>query len=182
MSEKPPTQIAPSLDDPERQGCWTLYLAGWRAADIEKETGIPASNVRKWVMRYRWAAQKAEIDRARDKLHPPESHPLVKAVASNPKDEMRERYLKNTGQIALEDAEHWANEMNPDERLAAATSIVSLNKMHRETHEIATVEPDARANSHITLSFLNNPIVRELLPHEMKEANVKEITDAQPTE
>lgn len=173
--QKPATEEAPSLSDPEKQGVYDLYLAGWGAAEIEKKTGILSNVIRKWVLRGNWNAQRERINAARDELHPASERPMIKMVESNPKGAVREQYLKNTGAIAAKDAEFWEKKMCPEERLAAAQSIAALNKMHRESLEIASVDGESKGNTLISLSFLTNPVVRELTA-----AEVKEITHAEP--
>lgn len=173
--QKPATEEAPSLSEPEKRNVWEMYMAGWGAAEIEKETGVLSNVIRKWVFREGWTAQRDRINQMHDKLHPAAQQPIIKAVAKNPKGEMREQYLKNTGKIAVEDAKHWAEELDPMLRLAAAPAIVALDKMHRSSLEIDSENESKGGNTLISLSFLTNPVVRELTA-----AEVKEITHAEP--
>lgn len=178
MVEKDASHIAPSLADPEKIGAWTMFIAGWKPCEIEAETGIPQGRIRLWAHREKWTEQKAKIEALRDKKHPAVEQPIARAVAKNPKGEMREKYLKNTGVVAMKTSEHWAS-MEPEELLAAASQVATLDKMNRGTLEI-DAEDNTKGNTFMNLTFLTNAdqpgMVRLLEPDK-----VKEITDAEPT-
>lgn len=176
MIDKDPACETPSLSDPEKHGVWEMYMAGWSAADIEAETGVLSNNIRKWAHREKWNDQRDRIQKLHDKAHPAASLPMVKAVAKNPKGEMREQYLKNTGVVAIKTSQHWA-EMEPEELLACAQQVVALDKMNRGTLEI-DAEDNSRGNALINLTFLANADQPGMVI-ELEPSKVKEITDAE---
>ena len=76
------TDIPPNLHDPEKDEVRAMYIMGWTAAEIEKETGMRADRIRKLVEREGWADLKRKCEEAYAKKHPIENRPLIKAVVN----------------------------------------------------------------------------------------------------
>lgn len=146
---------ANSFQDREYRECFLLYTMGWRPVEIEEECGISADKINHWVMRDKWKAQKEAAEQAEIRKHPPSQSPILKAVASARKEELRQKFLEDMGVIAAEDAGHW-KQLDPQERLVVAPAITSLAGVHRKTLELDKEEENDE-RGHISLSFLCNP-------------------------
>jgi len=152
---KPPGK-APDPNDIEKTQVYELYLMGWKASEIEKETGIDAKKIINWTFKDRWGERKEYYDALKSKKNPEAGQPIVKAVITANRDERRREFLEHTGVMAAVDAKHWS-EMTPDERLAAAPSMVPLNKMHRDNLDLnGDADSGHGKGSLVNLTFLTN--------------------------
>lgn len=159
----------PPIGDAAENGCFSLYIAGWKPSEIEQEAGVNGNTLRSWIMRGKWAEKKADIDALRLKRNPPLSQPLIRAVVKADKGALREKYLELAGVAALENMEHISTKMKPAERLESATNIAAIGKHDRD--QLGLSKDDASSErSLISLTFLTNPGVRIL-----DETKVKEI-------
>jgi hypothetical protein len=173
MAKKPPvdpTQIEPSLADPEKHQCFLLYLVGFGAAEIEQRTGVRADRIRKWSERDGWPTQREHYENLLREKNPTVQQPIVQSVVRAAKGERKKEYLEKSGQIAIDDVAFWTG-LPPEMRLAAADKIAAANKMHRDNLGL-NEEAEAGTHSHISLHFLtqadNEGMVR-LLPEKVKE-------------
>jgi hypothetical protein len=151
----------PDPNDLVKTEVYQLYMQGWKPADLEAETGIPAKKIGNWVFSDRWVEQKEYYDRKNSKLRPPvNERPIIKGVVSANRDQRRKDFLEHTGQMAVADAKHWSS-MDPQERLVVASEIAALNKVARDNLDL-NKEEASNERGHISLSWLTNPVFKTI--------------------
>lgn len=165
----------PVIGNPKQADCLAMFIAGWKLADISKESGVDYDTLKSWVFRYGWAEQKRKVESHRQKIDPIEEHPLVKAAMKNPKGEMREQFLQNTGVMAVQDSEHW-KDMNPEDRLEVAPAIKALHDVHAKTFNIGK-EEESGERGHINLLTFLNIADQPGMVRIIDDSKVREIVD-----
>lgn len=145
----------PAIDETEKHAAYALYMGGFDAGEIvAKLEGLNVNTLKSWISQDGWFKKREAINAARREKNPPEKSPMVKVFAPDKKDENVKIFKEKTGQIAKEDAEHWA-ELTPDARIEVAPNIAALNKMHRSNLDLDAETPGQQG--HISLTFLGNP-------------------------
>lgn len=155
-TREPPSILQPdiSVTDREYRECFALYCMGWGAAEIEARCDVRADKIRQWTCRDGWKEQKEAIEKAHNEKHPPMSSPILKAVANARKQELKEKFVANMGEVAAENSEY-IKSMAPEERLIVADKISSLNNVDRKSLELDK-EEENNDRGHISLTFLTN--------------------------
>ena len=156
-----PTRELPSVLEPEvaftdreYRECFGLYCMEWTAAEIEERCGVRADKIRQWVHRDDWKILRDNVQKAQSDKHPPMSSPILKAVASARRDELKKKFVENMGEVAAENSD-FIRQMAPEERLVVADKISSLNNVDRKSLELDK-EEENNEKGHISLSFLTH--------------------------
>lgn len=147
--------LIPPIDETDKHNCYAFYMAGADPVNVSEMTGVNVNTIKSWVSQLGWFREREAMRAAHRKLNPPEASPVMKAFSPDKAAENIRIFEEKTGKIAKEDAEHWADKMDADERLAQAPNIAALSKTHRANLKLDREEPGERGLINIT--FLTNP-------------------------
>lgn len=159
----------PKIPPEVQQDAFFLFCHHVEQKDISELLEINFNTLRQWVLKGKWTERRKKNEELMAQLRPPDERPIVKAIARSRAD-AKKIFEEKSGTIAAADIEHWADKMNPEERLAAAANIKALNETHRKN--LSLDEEAQTERGHISLTFLTNPSVKML-----DETKVKQIED-----
>lgn len=163
-----PNAIIPDVDETEKHTAWALYMGGFDAVEIvAKMPDLNINTLKSWISQCGWFKEREAVNAARREKSPPEKSPIAQVFNPDKKAENIKVFQEKTGEIAAKDAEHWADEMTPKQRLEKAEKIAALNKTHRANLDLDAEIPGERG--HISLTFLNCPTAVRLVQPEQKQ-------------
>lgn len=148
--------VIPPVDETEKHAAWALYMGGFEPGEIvEKMPDLNVNTLKSWISQDGWFKKRESINTARREKNPPEKSPIAQVFHPDKKAENVRVFQEKTGQIAAEDAEHWADKMTPETRLKNGEKIAALNKVHRQNLDLD--QEAAGERGHISLTFLGTP-------------------------
>jgi hypothetical protein len=156
----------PRIPPETREDAYVLFLARVEQSQIAQMLEINFNTLRQWIMKGKWTERRTKHEEMMAQMRPPEKRPIVQAIGKS-RDEAKKIYEQKMTQAAAADAEHIADKMIPEERLAAAPNIKALAETHRKT--LGFDEEKEHDTRHISLSFLTDPKVKIIDAVEIKQ-------------